>query len=93
MVLDGAEIDAATLENLGRIAAQTFKQVMIQKIREAEQDVVFDEFIERRGTLVTGSILRFEGDNVIVDINKTESILPRHERVRTETYHVGDRLR
>ena len=48
---------------------------------------------ERKGTMVTGTLQRFEGDNIIVDLNKTEAILPRHERVRTETYNIGDRLR
>ena len=87
---DGLAIDTTLL---GRIAAQTAKQVMIQKIREAEQDVIFEEFIVRKTTLVSATIQRFEGENVICEINKTESILPRHERVRTETYHVGDRIR
>ena len=89
-VRDGITIDT---RYLGRIAAQTAKQVMIQKIREAEQDRTFDEFAERVGQLVTGIVQRFEGENVIADLSKAEAILPRHERVRTETCHVGDRIR
>ncbi len=91
--VDGEPIEYGVLESLGRIAAQTFKQVMIQRLREAEQDVIYDEFANRKGELVTGTIQRFEGDNVIIDMNKNEAIMPRHERVRTETYHVGDRIR
>ncbi len=91
--VDEDEIEEGVLESLGRIAAQTFKQVMIQRLREAEQDVVFNEFEGRIGELVVGTIQRFEGDNVIIDINNSEAIMPRHERVRTETYHVGDRVR
>jgi transcription termination factor NusA len=87
---DGKIIETGTL---GRIAAQTAKQVMIQKIREAEQDNVFREYEGRRGELVTGAIQRFEGENVIIDLQKAEAILPRHERVRTETHNVADRVR
>ncbi|MEZ6194399.1 MAG: transcription termination factor NusA [Planctomycetota bacterium] len=87
---DGKLIETAAL---GRIAAQTAKQVMIQKIREAEQDNVFQEYEGRRGELVTGTVQRFEGENVIVDLQKAEAILPRHERVRTETHNPGDRVR
>ncbi|MCA9321965.1 MAG: transcription termination factor NusA [Planctomycetes bacterium] len=91
--VEGRPVAPEELESLGRIAAQTFKQVLLQRMREAEQDKIYDEFIEKKGQLVTGTIQRFEGDNVICDINRSESILPRHERVRTETYHVGDRIR
>lgn len=91
--VDEDPIEDGVLASLGRIAAQTFKQVMIQRLREAEQDVVFEEFESRIGELVVGTIQRFEGENVIIDINNSEAIMPRHERVRTETYHVGDRVR
>ncbi|HGY92814.1 MAG TPA: transcription termination factor NusA [Planctomycetes bacterium] len=92
-VVDGRPVTSQELESLGRIAAQTFKQVLLQRVREAEQDKIYEEFIEKRGQLVTGSVQRFEGDNIICDLNQTEAILPRHERIRTETYHVGDRIR
>ncbi len=92
-MVDGRPVTSQELESLGRIAAQTFKQVLLQRVREAEQDKIYEEFIEKRGQLVTGSVQRFEGDNIICDLNQTEAILPRHERIRTETYHVGDRIR
>ena len=91
--VDGVPVSSAELESLGRIAAQTFKQVLLQRVREAEQDKIYEEFIAKKGQLVTGTIQRFEGENIICDINRTEAILPRHERVKTETYHVGDRVR
>lgn len=78
---------------LGRIAAQTAKQVMLQKIREAERDQVYGEFDHKVGTIVTGSVQRFEGETMVVNLGKTEGILPREERVKGETYHVGDRIR
>ena len=87
---DGLPIDTGTL---GRIAAQTAKHVMMQKIREAEQDVIFQEFAEKKGQLVTGTIQRFEGENIIFDLLRSEAIMPRHERVKTETYHPADRVR
>lgn len=87
---EGREIDA---RDLGRIAAQTAKQVIIQKIREAEQDVVFGEFETRRGELVSGTIHRFEKGDIIVSLGRGEGVLPRTEQVRGENYHVGDRIR
>ncbi|MGQ0612438.1 MAG: transcription termination factor NusA [Planctomycetaceae bacterium] len=79
--------------DLGRIAAQTAKQVIIQKIREAERDVIYDEFVPNLHGILTGGIQRFEGGTIIVNLGKTEGILPKHEQVRGEDYHVGDRLR
>ncbi len=79
--------------DLGRIAAQTAKQVIIQKIREAERDVVFDEYQSRLHTIVTGSVQRFEGGTIIANLGKTEAILPKTEQVRGENYRVGDRVR
>ena len=88
---DGDElIDPASL---GRIAAQTAKQVMIQKIREAERDVIFEEYQERVGQLVTGTVQRFEGGSLIVNLGKTEGILPRGEQIPGEVYQPGDRIR
>ena len=78
---------------LGRIAAQTAKQVMIQKIREAERDVIFDEYEKRIGTIVAGSVQRFEGPNMIVNIGRTEGIIPRSEQIANEFYHPGERIR
>ena len=78
---------------LGRIAAQTAKQVMIQKIREAERDVVYSEYDERKGALVTGTVQRFEGGALVVNLGKTEGILPRSEQIPGEVYQPGDRIR
>ena len=77
---------------LGRIAAQTAKQVIIQKIRDAERELTFNEFKDRKGELITGIVRRFEKGNIIVDLNRAEAILPRREQVHTETYRPGDRI-
>ncbi|MFH1025033.1 MAG: transcription termination factor NusA [Planctomycetota bacterium] len=84
------KIDPLTL---GRIAAQTAKQVIIQKIREAERDVVFVDYETRLKTLVNGTVLRFEGSTLIVNLGRTEGVLPRSEQVPGETYRPGERLR
>jgi len=89
--MDGDEpIDPASL---GRIAAQTAKQVMIQKIREAERDVIFEDYQDRVGHLVTGTVQRFEGGALVVNLGKTEGILPRSEQIPGEVYQPGDRIR
>ena len=85
----GRIMDAAAL---GRIAAQTAKQVIIQKIRDAERELTFNEFKDRKGELITGIVRRFEKGNIIVDLNRAEAILPRREQVPTETYRPGDRI-
>lgn len=89
-VKDGAKIDPG---DLGRIAAQTAKQVIIQKIREAERDSLFDEFEEQRGDLVTGTVQRFEGGAVTVNLGKTDGLLPRGEQIPGESHHPGERVR
>ena len=90
-----AEMDGEAIApvELGRIAAQSAKQVMIQKIREAERDAVFDEYEGRRGEIVNGTIQRFEGGTLIVNLGKTEGILPRGEQIPGETNHPGGRVR
>ena len=85
----GQIVDAS---ELGRIAAQTAKQVIIQKIRDAERELTFNEFKDRKGELITGIVRRFEKGNIIVDLNRAEAILPRREQVPTETYRPGDRI-
>src|SRR5437588_5086167 len=80
-------------EELGRIAAQTAKQVIIQKIREAERDSLFDEFEDQRGDLVTGTVQRFEGGAVTVNLGKTDALLPRSEQIPGESHHPNERLR
>jgi N utilization substance protein A len=80
------------IEDLGRIAAQTAKQVIIQRIRDAEREMTFNEFRDRKGELITGIVRRFEKGNIIVDLGRTEAILKRREQVPTETYRQGDRI-
>ena len=77
---------------LGRIAAQTAKQVIIQKVRDAEREMTFNEFRDRKGELITGIVRRFEKGNIVVDLGRAEAILPRREQVLTETYRQGDRI-
>ncbi len=81
------------LEEFGRIAARTAYQVMTQKIREAERDVVFGDFETKVDTLVTGTVQRTDGRSIIVNLGRTESVLPREEQVFNEAYRTGDRLR
>ena len=79
----------------GRIAAQTAKQVVLQRLREAEREAVFDEFTTKQGELVSGTVLRVEAGrrNIILDLGRTEAVLPSAEQVRPEHYRVGQRLR
>ena len=79
--------------NFGRIAAQAAKQFVMQKIREAERGVVYDEFTNRDNDVVTGTVSRIEDGNVIVDIGKTEAILVPVEQIYTDRFKVGDRVR
>jgi N utilization substance protein A len=79
--------------DFGRIAAQTAKQVIIQKFREAERDSLFEEFEELRGELVTGTVQRFEGGAVTVNLGKTDALLPRSEQIPGESHHPGERVR
>ncbi|MBR9804352.1 transcription termination factor NusA [bacterium] len=78
---------------LGRIAAQTAKQVMIQKIREAERDALYDEFIEQKSQLLTGTVTRLEHGVATVNIGKVEAILPRSEQIPGESHRVNERIR
>ena len=84
--------DKLGVDDLGRIAAQTAKQVIIQKLRDAERELTFNEFKDRKGELITGIVRRFEKGNIIVDLNRAEAQLPRREQVPTETYRPGDRI-
>ena len=91
-----AKIDDITLdaeETIGRIGAQTAKQVMIQKIREAERDALFNEYNEMKGQLVTGTVSRFEGGAAIITLGKLEAILPRSEQIPGESHHANERVR
>ncbi len=90
-VLNGEEQIEPAL--VGRIAAQAAKNVMIQKIREAESNAVFNEYTAMKGDLVTGTIQRHESGAAIVSLGKTEAILPKGEQIPGETYHVNDRIK
>jgi len=80
-------------EVLGRIAAQTAKQVIFQKVREAEREHVFAEYNERIGEVVNGTVKRFENGDIILEIGRIEAVLPRKEQSRAESYTPGDRVR
>ena len=80
-------------EDLGRIAAQTAKQVIFQKVREAERENVYGEYSQRVGEVVSGVVKRFENGDIIVELGRVESQLPRKEQSRAENYTVGDRVR
>jgi len=80
--------------DFGRIAAQTARQVMIQKIREAEKDVIYNEFVSKVGTIVSGNVYRFDKGNIVVDLfGRTEGIIPHREQVSKEEFKLGDRIR
>lgn len=87
---DGVGID---MKELGRIAAQTAKQVMIQKFREAERDSIFEEYSERVGQIITGTVSRYEGRALIVHLGRVDAILPRSEQIPGESHHPGERVR
>src|SRR6187402_1429950 len=77
----------------GRIAAQTAKQVLLQRVRDAERDIIYNEYKDRQGQLIRGIIRRFEkGHNIIVDLGRTEGVLPSKEQTPRETYRPGDRI-
>jgi N utilization substance protein A len=81
------------VEGFGRIAAQTAKQVIIQKVREAERDIIYNEYKGREGELINGVIQRFEKGDIIIDLGKTEALLPRKEQSTRETFQRGERVR
>lgn len=81
------------LAELGRIAAQAVKQGFTQRVREAERDVLYEEYETRVGTLVNGVVQRYEGNDLVVNLGKVEAVLPKEDRVRGETYAPGDRIR
>ncbi|MEJ7592377.1 MAG: transcription termination factor NusA [Planctomycetaceae bacterium] len=94
LICDGATLDPELLGDLlGRISAQTAKQVMIQKIREAERDTLYEEYLELRSQQVSGQVTRVDRGTVIVSLGKIEAILPRSEQIRKENYRTGDRVR
>jgi len=91
----GDEIAVAIdVDDLGRIAAQTAKQVLVQKLREAERDVIFAEYQQRVGDVVNGNVIRYEkGGDMIVELGRTEALLPRKEQIPNERFRRGERVR
>jgi len=85
--------EMASAAELGRIAAQSAKQVIIQKMKEAESDVVFDMYKDRKGDIVNGIVQRFERGNMIVNLGRTDAILPSREQTPRKSYRQGDRIR
>jgi len=95
---DEAEVDMEiefpkATDVLGRIAAQTAKQVIFQKVREAEREHIFAEFGDREGEVINGTVKRFESGDIVIEMGRVEALLPRKEQSRAENYTVGDRVR
>jgi transcription termination factor nusA len=89
---DKVEIEV-TPANFGRIAAQTAKQVVVQRIREAERGIIYQEYMSRESDIITGEVQRAEGRNVILDLGKTEAVLTPSEQIPGETYRFGEKLK
>lgn len=89
---DIVEIEV-TPEDFGRIAAQTAKQVVMQRIREAERDVIYEEYKQKEKEIITGTIQRFHKSNVLIDLGKTEALLPASEQIPGEEYQTGKRIK
>ena len=85
--------EEVTPANFGRIAAQTAKQVVVQRMREAERSVIFEEYTNMEGEIMSGIVQRVENRNVYLDVGKTEAVLNRQEQIPGETYHHGDRIK
>ncbi|MFH1175945.1 MAG: transcription termination factor NusA [Acidobacteriota bacterium] len=93
--LEGGEIVLGELDTsqLGRIAAQAARQMLFQRVREAERDNIYSDFIGKLGELVNGIVKRFEQGSIVVELGRTEGSIPRHQQVRHERYSQGDRIR
>ena len=90
----GDEIEVkVTPKDFGRIAAQTARQTMMQQLRIAEKAMIYDEFKDRAGDIVGGTVRRFDKSDVMVDLGKFEGTMPSRERVTTDQYSIGDRIR
>lgn len=90
----GEEIEIeVTPRDFGRIAAQTARQAIAQRIRQIEKEMIYEEFKDRAGEIVGGTVRRFDRSDVIIDLGKFEGVMPSRERVSTEEYNVGDRIR
>ena len=82
-----------TPRDFGRIAAQTAKQVVVQRIREAERGMIFDDYVTRQGEIVTGTVQRISNETMFINLGRTEGILSANEQVPGEHYKVNDRLK
>lgn len=80
-------------KDLGRIAAQTARQIIMQKVKDAEREVIYNEFITRKGEILNGIVQRYERDTIIVDLGRTEAVMPPSEQIPRERYRQGDRIR
>jgi len=80
-------------KDFGRIAAQTAKQIVVQRLREAERENIYDEYKDREGQIVSGIVQRYEQHDIIVELDKAEALLPQREQIRHEEYRRGDRIR
>ena len=89
---DEMEFDV-TPKDFGRIAVQTAKQTMMQRLRQAEKEMIYEEFKDRAGDVVSGTVRRFDRNDVLIDLGKFEGMMPSRERVQTEEYNIGDRIR
>lgn len=93
-VQPGEELDMeVTPRDFGRIAAQATRQAINQRLRQIEREMIYDEFKDRAGEIVTGTVRRFDRSDVIIDLGKFEGVMPSRERVVTEDYNIGDRVR
>ena len=90
---DVIEIELETKADYGRVAAQTAKQVVIQRIREAERDAMFSEYKNREGEVLNGTVQRVEGHNVFIDIGKSVGVLFPSEQIERESYRIGQRIK
>jgi transcription termination/antitermination protein NusA len=90
---DDISVEEDPLESFGRIAAQTAKQVIIQKIKEAEKNIIYDEFSDKEGELINGFLQRKTKDAIYIDLGRTEGILPAREQSPLEHYKIGDRVK
>lgn len=90
---DTVKTELELKSDFGRMAAQTAKQVIIQKLREAERNVIYQEYKDKEGKILNGMVQKFEGPNVIIDLDRVSAILPPQEQIRNERYRVGDRVK
>ncbi|MFH1453299.1 MAG: transcription termination factor NusA [Armatimonadota bacterium] len=90
----GDEIEAeVTPSDFGRIAAQTAKQVIVQRIRDAERDIIYDDYLDKVGSLITGIFQRYESKSVLLEVGKIECVIPPEEQVETEHFKFGDKVK